>query len=326
MTYLRSAARRAWLPAWPVLFGIAACSGEPSAPAPSLAAGPSVFAAAAGTAVSSVVPDTSSISTTLDVRVRGSGFRSDASASWAFDGVVDESQVKVNRTTYVSSRELVANVTISGSARAGRWDVIVTMSGKTGVGTESVVGPDLFEVLDPNVTLLMPLDDAGLALRSDRAFSDGTYSAYTHGVCGVDGKIFATTQFSNTGDVRVASSVASHRKRCALYPRPVTRIFGDGTVETQPLWMNVKNVHNTASTIAIGQTVRRALLVSSSRCGAHLSWGRDGGDSVFVTRVDASTWDVETAPYPNNRAICLPSGPIYNMSVKFRIVSHRPLD
>lgn len=307
-----------------VLLVLAACAREPSAPSVAQRDAGAAFGKNASTAaVTSVSPDTGSLATTLDVRIRGSGFREGAVAAWAFDGVVDTTQVRVNGTTYVSSRELVANVTISSSARSGKWDVVVTMSGKTGVGTESVIGPDLFEVLDPSATWMLPIDDWSLALRSDGKYGAGGWSVYANGVCGVFAKIYATSQFSNSGDATMRPH--DRRAKCADYPRTVTLVYDDGVVETNAHFMNVNEVQNTAFRIAIGTTVARGFMATTSRCNV-LSFGSAGGDSVLVTRVDASTWNVASQPYPTDRAYCTETGTYHHMPVRFRIVSSRPLD
>ncbi len=49
------------------------------------------------------------------------------------------------------------------------------------------------------------------------------------------------------------------------------------------------------------------------------------GDSVLVTRTALDTWHVQTQPAPNNRGVCMPSGPAYNLSVEFWVVSARQL-
>jgi probable HAF family extracellular repeat protein len=98
---------------------------------------PSFAAGGSGPTVKATDPDSATVDTTLDVRVLGSGYDHGSRASWAYKGTVDETKVKTNSTRYVSSTELVANITISSSANLGLWDVIVlTSSGKKGIGTE----------------------------------------------------------------------------------------------------------------------------------------------------------------------------------------------
>lgn len=89
-----------------------------------------------GPTVKSTIPDSGRVNTTLDVRVLGTGFDAGSRANWAFKGVVSE-KIVTNSTRFVSSRELVANITIAPDANLGKHDVIVTTSaGKGGIGTE----------------------------------------------------------------------------------------------------------------------------------------------------------------------------------------------
>lgn len=122
-----------------LLLCISACSREPSSPADagldiSLAKGTTT----SDMSVSSATPDSATQDTTLDVVINGSGFVAGTVATWALAGVQDPAQVRTNSTRYVSSRQLVANITISASATAAKWDIAVTASGKKGgIGTET---------------------------------------------------------------------------------------------------------------------------------------------------------------------------------------------
>lgn len=111
---------------------------------PPMAVPGDVMAAKGGTqgpTVKYTDPDTATIDSTLNVRVFGSGFDVGSRADWAFKGVVSE-KIVTNSTVFVSSTELVANITIARNANIGSHDVIVTTkTGKPGIGTE------LFEVI-----------------------------------------------------------------------------------------------------------------------------------------------------------------------------------
>jgi TolB protein len=86
--------------------------------------------------VSATDPNEAPQDTTLDVRVLGSGFDRGSVAEWAIGGE-PSGKVVVNATRYVSSKELVANVTIALDADTVLYDVMVTTSrGKKGIGTE----------------------------------------------------------------------------------------------------------------------------------------------------------------------------------------------
>jgi len=92
-----------------------------------------------GPTVKSTAPDTATIDSTLDVHVFGSGFDVGSRAQWALNGV-PSGKVVTNSTQFVSSTELVANITIGPDAPLASYDVIVTTSlGKGGIGTELFV-------------------------------------------------------------------------------------------------------------------------------------------------------------------------------------------
>ena len=116
-----------------LVFGLVACSG----PEPTL---PDIMAASSGgsgtVTVSAANPDSASQDTTLDVHVLGGGFDRGSNAQWAQSGVISPN-VKTNATKYVSSSELVANITIALTASTGSYDIVVTTSkGKKGIGSE----------------------------------------------------------------------------------------------------------------------------------------------------------------------------------------------
>ena len=87
--------------------------------------------------VTSTSPSSSTRGVTLDVRIFGSGFDAGSQAQWAIDSV-PSSKVSVNSTRYVSTGEVVANITVAEDADLALYDVIVvTGSGKPGIGTET---------------------------------------------------------------------------------------------------------------------------------------------------------------------------------------------
>ena len=101
-------------------------------------------ARAAGTGnptVSSVAPDSSQRGVTLDVTVNGSGYDQGSVARLERQGV-PAARITTNSTTFVTSRKLIANITIAADADTGKYDVAVTTaSGRKGVGIE------LFDVI-----------------------------------------------------------------------------------------------------------------------------------------------------------------------------------
>jgi alpha-tubulin suppressor-like RCC1 family protein len=115
------------------VFGLAACTDqEPTLP--KIAA--SSLGGSGTVAVSAANPDSATQDTTLDVHVFGGGFDRGSKAQWAQSGVVSPN-VTTNSTRFVSSSELVANITISATAGTGSYDILVTTSkGKKGIGSE----------------------------------------------------------------------------------------------------------------------------------------------------------------------------------------------
>jgi Tol biopolymer transport system component len=98
--------------------------------------GPRFSSTSGSVTVTSTAPDSASQDTTLNVHVFGSGFDRGSNAQWAQSGVVSLN-VRTNSTQFVSSKELVANITITITASTGSYDVLVTTSkGQKGIGTE----------------------------------------------------------------------------------------------------------------------------------------------------------------------------------------------
>src|SRR5436189_1463026 len=52
----------------------------------------------------------------LNVKVTGKGFKNGAKAKWFVTGTTDTGGVTVNSTTYVSSSEVTANITVADAA------------------------------------------------------------------------------------------------------------------------------------------------------------------------------------------------------------------
>lgn len=126
--------------------------------------------------VSSVDPPEAEQGVTLDVAVLGRNFpRGDVDSctdpvtegcTWAelgIDEVVTE-KVKTNRSTWVSSRKLIANITIDPEAIPDLYDAIVSLRGSRGVGTEK------FQVK------VKPQQDIPLTISFQDGTSDGVRS------------------------------------------------------------------------------------------------------------------------------------------------------
>jgi hypothetical protein len=316
------------------LFGgfLVACTDEPSSPTTvGLNAPRETRTATTGITVSAASPDSATRDTTLDVTISGSGFASDAVATWALHGTPDATQVRTNSTRYVNPNKVIANITISSTATIASWDVII-YSGK-----KSDIGSDAFAIKPstPSDTWKLPLADAGLSFKSDRQFSDGTSSVYAAGVCNVTGAIFSGDDggTNNGGDATLQVSLPTHGQ-CG---RQFTIAYPDGVSETLAAFSNLHALENTVYSIPIGSTAFRRLTINTvnvvnkvnPRCdklqfGAFPTGGA-GSDSVAVTRIDASTWQVKSQAPPNDHALCEKNGQLYHMQVSFIAVSSRPL-
>ncbi len=122
-----------------LVLGVACAEPEANPIEPSFAKAPS------GPTVSSTAPDFSARGTTIDVRVLGSGFDNGTQAAFLRGGIADP-KVVTNSTRFVSSSEVVANITVAADAVIDYRDVAVTTSiGKKGIGTQK------FQVIEPIV-------------------------------------------------------------------------------------------------------------------------------------------------------------------------------
>jgi hypothetical protein len=312
---------------------LAACSGDVSAPG--LAGKDLNVAAARATSttdmsVASTSPDSATQDTTLDVVINGSGFVSGTTATWALAGVADPAQVKTNSTRYVSSRQLVANLTISPSATVAKWDVVVTAAGKKGgIGSEMFTVKLRRNINPPTDTWQLPIADAALSLKSDGQYRDAIYSSYASGICNVSGSIFAGYGTNDSGDATIQTSLPSKGK-CG---RVFTLSYPDGLTETLASFANLHALETSSYAIPLGTTAFRRLTINpgavinktTPRCSklqfGEFPTGGPGSDSVAVTRIDASTWQVQSQASPNDLAYCETDGRLYHMQVSFRIVS-----
>jgi hypothetical protein len=73
----------------------------------------------------------------LNVRVTGKGFKNGARAQWFVTGTTNPGGVTVNSTTFVSSTELTANITVADTATIANFDIqVLNSDGRGGKGTE----------------------------------------------------------------------------------------------------------------------------------------------------------------------------------------------
>jgi len=181
---------------------------------------------------------------------------------------------------------------------------------------------------DPTATWMIPLADGGLALRSDQnpQYAVGDYSVYANGTCGVEAKIFATTQYSNSGDATIQTK-APKGKTCG---RRFTLVYPDATTETVASFNNLRELQSTTSVIPVGSTVLRVLAINPgvlsnnpSRCG-RLLFGLFGSDMVQVTRLDLRTWRVWSQA-ASQLAYCENTLELLSMPVDFTVVASQDL-
>jgi uncharacterized delta-60 repeat protein len=71
------------------------------------------------------------------VKVTGKGFKNGAQAKWFVTGTTNPGGVTVNSTTFVSSTELTANITVADTASVANFDIqVLNSDGRGGKGTE----------------------------------------------------------------------------------------------------------------------------------------------------------------------------------------------
>src|SRR4029077_5629458 len=133
------------------------------------------------------------------------------------------------------------------------------------------------------------------------------YSVYADGVCTVSATIFNT----GSGD----GTIQTNAPKGHVCGREFKYVYPDGTSETDANYPGVFNltlIESPTYSIPVGTTVPRHLNLGSAsnvRCaGIHFGVGKEGkgvgSDSVLVTRVNATTWQVTSQAYPNDLAEC----------------------
>lgn len=332
------------------LLAVIACSGDPSAPVQNtgLRVAAAKGGAPTGITVTSASPDSATQDTTLDVVINGSGFVSGAVATWQYAGVADPAQVRTNSTSYVNSRKLVANITISKTATVAKWDVSIMAGSKGGIGTE-LFAVKLNPKLPPNPTtsFKIPVASSGLGLVSDNRLLDATggFSVYESGVCAVAGQLFVGP---GSGDATIQTNNPTRKSSLCQTGRTMTVVYpvGDpaypqGGSETMLVFMNIRNISNATTIIQPGYANRvlRNLALNPSqkeRCDAW-RWSDENaaGDKVWVERMDSITYHVYTRdrdPDPaaavvaagTNKALCTTTGQYHNLPADFYVVVSEP--
>lgn len=269
------------------LIGLAACDNH----SPTL---PTINAAATGgeVTVSAAVPDSATQDTTLDVTISGSGFANGADAQWGQGGVPSPS-VRTNSTRFVSSRKLIANITIAADAATGLYDVMVTnVGGKKGIGTE------LFAVKQKatDTPLTVTFRDAATdGILSDAQVRSGD-PTYIDGVESVGASITAVGGFLSL-DVRTQTP----RKLCLDFHgqpgAPYSTVCDDGYATT-----SMGDPQLLAMEVGTTATTRFGVVWVKDGYNWSLKFGKDCADNILpdrrasVTRVDGATWQIESPP------------------------------
>jgi uncharacterized delta-60 repeat protein len=82
-------------------------------------------------------PSTEQGTINLNVKVTGKGFKNGAQAKWFVTGTTNPGGVTVNSTTFVSSTEVTANITVADTAEIANFDIqVLNSDGRGGKGTE----------------------------------------------------------------------------------------------------------------------------------------------------------------------------------------------
>jgi len=100
-------------------------------------------------------PSATQGTTSLNVKITGSGFAPGAKAEFLKSGTVDPDGIKVNTTSYISNTELTANIDIADTAALALFDIKVSVAGRSGKGT------DLFRVDPHEEVCTIPQSDPG---------------------------------------------------------------------------------------------------------------------------------------------------------------------
>lgn len=256
---------RAWTSLGAFLLLLFACS-EPTATGPDLARG---AAGGGGKApsVKSTNPATGARGTTLDVQVIGSGFDAGSRARWALNGDTTAAVTKVitNATTFVSSTELIANISIGADATLDLYDVmVVTGGGKKGIGIEK------FEV----TVLINLLPDLGGTSSAWAINSSGTVVG---GSGNQAGTTFVPVRWTPSGTTWTISALAGSGDGVALGINDAGTIVGQRN-QVAFLWTTA------GAAIPLGPGNANDINQSETVVGS------SGGIAAVWTKTSATTW------------------------------------
>jgi hypothetical protein len=272
------------------LLALSACGTEPltspTAQAPSFARG-----GGSGPSVKSADPDSGFRNTTIDVRVLGSGFDNGSKAVWALAGdtTFATTRITTNSTRFVSSGELVANITIASDAQLAAFDIqVMTASSKKGIGIE------LFTVQETGRWSAVFDDAAGNKLRSD----NGT--GYTDGGPDYTANCVLSTGMNAGGGVYQLRTIAG-TDFCKAVVRPGWRYF------KVDFGAPVVDLDQDGVVEAIEDAPGRLLAPDAFASRATATSVRI---LIFVVNPDGSTtWDTKYTLYLQEVAVSSPGGP-----------------
>jgi hypothetical protein len=219
--------------------------------------------------------------TGVKVRVLGTGFTSGAKAKWILG--TDSTSVTVNSTTFISSTELEADITVTGSAPLDLYDVRVMLTdGKKGVGAEkfAVTTATLLGFGPVGDAIVQDVNDLGQVVGYFDAGGgpfvyDGTNNVLLEGSSGQPFGI------SPTGDViigRDSKPVAWIRQPSGAYVREIMPTIPGGTG------------NGGAMNIAVSPTGQ---IIVGGYVGSQLSKRTNVTHAVLWTR-SGSTWATPT--------------------------------
>jgi hypothetical protein len=287
---------------------------------------------AQGITVTSTNPSSADQGTTLDVTIKGSGFKKGAKSQWLVTGTTDPGGVTVNSTTLIDSNTLVANITIAPDAQTElKYDVEVYSAGRTGKGIEvfsviAVGGAASCTDIPLRVTIFGIADTSLGGIYGDTQ-NPADSSQYTDGVNGV----YAKFQVCNESNDFILNLSKSSRFFVIDFSNQI--VSGDTNPPKDPAqqvqFMNVNQVANLGlytnnqlstcmgSTFALRKGFDSHIRYSNSSVtqtttnpgipgcddGVVTEIANQGGDTsvVKITKGDnCSSWVITPVPVPEN--------------------------
>jgi hypothetical protein len=263
--------------------------------------------------VSSASPDSATQDTTLDVTINGSGFVDGTVATWSLAGVIDQAQVRTNSTRYVSSKKLIANITISSTATVAKWDIVLKAGSKGGIGTESFaikplhntdtnsrlnyVVEDQVDVAAPGAPPLIEMSRIqGDGRLRDGSSSNGASSEYQSAFCGATGSVVTMPEANGSP----GTGLLAFQPGNGNYPCGARRYF---VMNLDGVMVNVNPLSRVPAVwwIGVGGTAvtTEGFGVDLPNCQVLKFDPAVGGDNVAVTRLDGGTgprrWHLRSA-------------------------------